>query len=71
MINYENKEDLRFLSSKNKLKIVKIEIEKIISINNLFFNALKYNEDDEGVDGYLVALHLIDKSVWNIRKMFP
>lgn len=71
MGDYEKEDELINLSSEEKLKIIKIEIDKIISISNLFFHALKYNEDVDGVDGYLMALHLIDKSVWDIRKMFP
>lgn len=71
MTNYEYEEDLTYLPSDKKLAIVKKEIEKIISINTLLFNALKYNQDNEYSDSYIIASQLIDKASLNIIKMFP
>lgn len=71
MTNYEYEEDLTYLPPDKKLAIVKKEIEKIISINTLLFNALKYNQDNEYSDSYIIASQLIDKASLNIIKMFP
>lgn len=70
MINYEMENDLVKLSFEEKLAIVKIEIEKIIAINNLCYDALKYKAGDEFANGYILASLIIDKASWNIRKMF-
>lgn len=71
MTNYENADDLTHLSRKEKLKIVKKEIEKIINLNDLLFNALKYNQYKEDASSYLYASFLISSYAVNIRKMFP
>ena len=71
MFNYENMDDLKHLSRKDKLKVVKREIEKITCINELLFNALKYNEDEGYNYSYIYASFLIGSAVNNIRKMFP
>lgn len=71
MIDYDREEELTYLSPEEKLEIVKTEIEKIIGINNLCFDALRFNREQEIVDGYLFAVKIIDKASWNIRKMFP
>lgn len=71
MINYEDMDDLRYLSKKDKLKIVKKEVDKIDSINELLLNALKYNRHDEFAHAYIHASQLIGSAVWNIKKMFP
>ncbi len=71
MINYENMDDLTHLSRKEKLKIVKREIDKIMNINDLLFNALKYNKFDCYNRSYIYACFLIGSSVNNIKKMFP
>ena len=61
MINYENMDDLTHLSRKEKLKIVKKEIDKILCINELLLNALKYNEDDSYNYSYIYASFLKDE----------
>lgn len=71
MINYEDENDLTHLSRKEKLKIVRKEIEKIININDLLFNALQYNKYKEGSSSYIYASFLISSHAVNIRKMFP
>ncbi len=71
MINYENMDDLTHLNRKEKLKIVKREIDKIMNINDLLFNALKYNKLDCYNRSYIYACFLIGSSVNNIKKMFP
>lgn len=73
MINYEDMTDLRRLSRKDKLKIVKREIEKIINVNELQFNALKYDRysTNNDLDCYIFASNIIAKASLNIRKMFP
>ena len=69
--NYDNEDDLTYLSSEEKLKIVRIEVEKIISINSLLIDALRYSRGELNTDGYLIASRIIDKASWNIIKMFP
>lgn len=71
MINYENKDDLLELDNELKLKIVKIEIDKIININNLLYNTLKLYNDEENSESYIFASKIIGDASWNIRKMFP
>lgn len=71
MIDYEDMDDLRHLSRKDKLKIVKKEIDKIDNINELLFNALQFNSLDEQASAYIYASQLIGTSTWNIKKMFP
>lgn len=71
MNDYENEDDLRYLPSDKKLVIVKKEIEKIISINNLLYNALRYNPYAENTDDYIFASQIIDRASCNIIKMFP
>lgn len=71
MINYEKADDLTHLNRKEKLKIIKKEIDKIININDLLFNALQYNKYKEDSLSYLYASFLISSHAVNIRKMFP
>lgn len=71
MINYENAENLTHLSRKEKLQIVRKEIDKIIDINDLLFNALQHNKYKEDSSSYLYASFLIASYAVNIRKMFP
>ena len=71
MFNYENTENLTHLSRKEKLKIVKREIDKIININELLFNALKYEEHENHNYTYIYASSLIASASNNIRKIFP
>lgn len=71
MINYKYKDDLTDLDDKEKLEIVKIEIENIININNLLQNTLQNYSDYENADSYLFASQIIENASWNIRKMFP
>lgn len=71
MLDYEREDDLTFLSPDEKLKIVKKEIDKIISINNLVLVALKSGMFDECEDGLLFAARLVNQASWNILKMFP
>lgn len=71
MINYENMDDLTHLSRKEKLKIVKREIDKIDCVNDLLLNALQYNRLDEDAHAYIYASQLIGHAAWQIRKMFP
>lgn len=71
MIDYKNAEELFDLDDKEKLKIVNIEIDKIININTLLFNTLKTYNYEENSDCYIYASRLIEDASWNIRKMFP
>lgn len=71
MINYENEYDLQDLDDKEKLRIINIEIDKIININNLLYNTLKLYKDAENSDCYIFASKIIDAASLNIRKMFP
>lgn len=70
MIYYENEDSLAHLSNGEKLEIVKIEVDKILSINSLLYNALEYNKDEMNTEGYLIASKIIDKAAWNIKKIF-
>ncbi len=69
-IDYESMDDLRRLSRKDKLKIVKKEIDKIQCVNDLLSNALKYNRLDEEAQAYIYASKLIGRAAWNIQKIF-
>lgn len=71
MIDYEDMDDLIHLNRKDKLKIVKKEIDKIECVNDLLFNALKYNSMAEEAHAYIYASQLIGNATWNIKKMFP
>ncbi len=70
-IDYENMDDLTHLDDKTKLKIVKIEISKISSLNELLYNALKYHDDIECAEGFIYASFLIDSHIVNIQNLFP
>lgn len=71
MLNYNDVDDLTNLDNTIKLQIAEIEIEKIIHISNLLYDSLLRYKDDENSAKYLCALKIINKSTWNIRKMFP
>lgn len=71
MIDYENMDDLTHLNRKDKLKVVKKEIDKIECLNDLLLNALQYNRMDEEAHAYIYASKLIGDATWNIKKMFP
>lgn len=71
MIDYENMDDLTHLSRRDKLKVVKFEIDKIECVNDLLLNALQYNRMDEEAYAYIYASKLIGNATWNIKKMFP
>lgn len=71
MIDYEDMDDLIHLNRRDKLKIVKKEIDKIECVNDLLFNALKYNSMAEEAHAYIYASKLIGNATWNIKKMFP
>lgn len=64
-------DDLTNLSRKDKLKVVKKEIDKIECVNDLLFNALKYNRMNEEAHTYIYASKLIGDATWNIKKIFP
>lgn len=71
MIDYVNMDDLIEIDDETKLKVVKIEIDKIECVNDLLFNALRYNSLDEEAHAYIYASKLIGDATWNIKKIFP
>lgn len=69
--NYEDMDDLTHLNNEEKLEIVEVEIKKIVDINDLLFQALKYHKDLDGFNGLIYGAILLSFAAFNIRRLFP